>query len=185
MTNIRWRGRMPTCALVAVLSLTAFNVASAHVTLDKKEVPVGSFYKAVLTVPHGCDGSPTVKIAVQIPEGAISVKPKVKAGWSIEVKRGAYARAYSFLHGAKFTEGPKEIVWSGGSLPDGYFDEFALQTFIAGELAPGTTLYFPVVQTCEKGEHRWVQIPSTDKPGENLGEPAPAIKLIPAATKGH
>lgn len=172
-------------ASTALFASLAFGPACAHVTLDKKEVAVGSFYKAVLTVPHGCDGSPTVKIAVQIPEGVISVKPMVKAGWTIDIKRGVYARPYSFLHGAKFTEGPKEIVWSGGNLPDSYFDEFALQTFIAGEIAPGTTLYFPVVQTCEKGEHRWVQIPSVDKPGENLGEPAPAIKLIPAASKGH
>lgn len=184
MTNISWRGRMPTCALAALFSLAAFP-ASAHVTLDRKEVAVGSFYKAVLTVPHGCDGSPTVRIAVQIPDGVISVKPKVKAGWRIDIKRGPYTRAYSFLHGARFTEGPKEIVWSGGSLPDGFYDEFAFQTFIAGELTPGATLYFPVTQTCETGEHRWVQIPSADKPGENLGEPAPAIKLIPAATKGH
>ncbi|WP_082540733.1 DUF1775 domain-containing protein [Pseudolabrys sp. Root1462] len=185
MTNIRWRGRMPSCAFVAVLSLSTFNIASAHVTLDKKEVAIGSFYKAVLTVPHGCDGSPTVKIAVQIPEGVISVKPMVKPGWTIEIKRGAYAKPYSFLHGAKFTEGPKEIVWSGGALPDGYFDEFILQTFVAGELTPGTTLYFPVTQTCQKGEHRWVQVPSAGKPDEHLGEPAPAIKLIPAASKGH
>ncbi|KQZ02475.1 hypothetical protein ASD45_08975 [Pseudolabrys sp. Root1462] len=176
---------MPSCAFVAVLSLSTFNIASAHVTLDKKEVAIGSFYKAVLTVPHGCDGSPTVKIAVQIPEGVISVKPMVKPGWTIEIKRGAYAKPYSFLHGAKFTEGPKEIVWSGGALPDGYFDEFILQTFVAGELTPGTTLYFPVTQTCQKGEHRWVQVPSAGKPDEHLGEPAPAIKLIPAASKGH
>lgn len=152
-----------------VVSLAA-GPASAHVTLDRKEVPIGSFYKAVLTVPHGCDGSPTVKIAVQIPEGVISVKPMVKAGWTISITRGAYARPYSFLHGARFTEGPKEVVWSGGNLPDAYFDEFALQTFIAGELTPGTTLYFPVIQTCEKGEHRWIQIPSADKPNEHYND---------------
>ena len=177
-----------TIALAASAALSlSFTVgpASAHVALDKKEVPVGSFYKAVLTVPHGCDGSPTVRIAVQIPEGVISVKPMLKAGWTIEVKRGEYAKPYSYLHGAKMTQGPKEIAWSGGHLPDAYFDEFALQAFIAGELTPGTMLYFPVVQTCEKGEHRWVQIPSADKPGDNPGEPAPAIKLVPAAAKGH
>lgn len=184
MTNIRWRGRMPTCALAALLSLAAFP-ASAHVTLDRKEVPVSSFYKAVLTVPHGCDGSPTVRIAVQIPDGVISVKPQVKAGWSIDIKRGPYTRAYSFLHSAKLTEGPKEIVWSGGSLSDGFYDEFAFQAFIASELTPGTALYFPVTQTCEKGEHRWIQIPAAGKPDERLDEPAPAVKLMPVGSKGH
>ncbi|MFA6265389.1 MAG: YcnI family protein [Pseudolabrys sp.] len=189
MTNIRWQSRMPSCALFASALSIAFisfsGIASAHVTIDKKETPVGAFYKAVLSVPHGCDGSPTVKITVQIPEGIISVKPMVKPGWTIEVKRGAYTKPYSFLHGAKFTEGPKEITWSGGNLPDAFYDEFVMQTFVAGELTPGATVYFPVMQTCEKGEHRWVQIPAADKPDQHLGEPAPAVKLIPAATKEH
>lgn len=185
MTNICWRGRMSSCALAAVFSLAFAATASAHVTIDKKEAPVGSFYKAVLSVPHGCDGAATVKIAVQIPEGVIAVKPMVKPGWTLEVKRGDYAKPYSYLHGAKMTQGPKEIVWSGGNIADAYYDEFTMQTFIAGELAPGASLYFPVVQTCEKGETRWDQIPAAGKPDEKLGRPAPALKLLPAATKAH
>lgn len=175
---------MPARSLAAALVLSTTS-AFAHVTIEKKEAPVGSFYKAVFTVPHGCEGSPTVRITVQIPEGVISVKPKVNPGWTIEVKRGAYAKPYAFLHGAKFTEGPKEITWSGGKLPDTFYDEFSLQTFIAGELTPGTTFYFPVVQQCEKGEHRWDEIPSADKPDAKLGSPAPALKLLPAAAKEH
>jgi uncharacterized protein YcnI len=132
-----------------------------------------------LRVPHGCGESATVRIRVQIPEGVISVKPMVKPGWRIEVTRDAYAKPYSFLHGAKFTEGVKEVVWSGGKLPDAFYDEFVLSTFIAGELAPGGMLYFPVVQECEKGMHRWVEVPSPDKPGGHLGDPAPGVKLVP------
>lgn len=168
---------VPACTAAATLAL-------AHVTLEQNEAPVGSFYKAVLRVPHGCEQSATVKLRVQIPEGVISVKPMVKPGWTLEVKRGAYAKAYSFLHGAKFTEGPKEVIWSGGNLPDAYYDEFVLTTFIAGELPPGATLYFPVVQECEKGANNWVEIPSADKPAEKLGSPAPGLKLL-QKTKGH
>jgi len=185
MTNVRWHGRMPSCALAAVLSLAFATTASAHITLERKEVPVGSFYKAVFSVPHGCDGSATVKVSVQIPEGIISVKPMVKPGWTLEVKRGDYAKPYSYLHGAKLTQGPKEITWSGGNIPDAYYDEFAMQAFVAGELTPNTTLYFPVVQTCEKGEHRWIETPSTPKTGSGHGEPAPALKLLPAAPRAH
>jgi uncharacterized protein YcnI len=171
--------------LTAALAFMAFAApALAHVTLEKTEAAVGSFYKAVLRVPHGCDGSATVKITVQIPEGVISVKPMVKPGWTLAVKRGAYARSYSFLHGAKFTEGPKEIAWSGGHLPDAYYDEFVLQTFIAGELASGGTLYFPVVQECEKGVHRWIEVPPADKPDAKLGDPAPGLKLL-SKPQGH
>ncbi len=177
------------------LTLAALTIAAgasqalAHITLENREASVGSFYKAVLSVPHGCDGSATVKISVQIPEGIIAVKPMVKPGWTLEVKRGDYAKPYSYLHGAKLTQGPKEITWSGGNIPDAYYDEFVMQAFVAGELAPNTTIHFPVVQTCEKGEHRWTETSSAPKnDSKNDGkhdEPAPALKLLPAATKAH
>lgn len=169
-------------AIAAVLSIGLASNVLAHVTLEQNAVAVGSFYKAVLRVPHGCDGSATIRLRVQIPEGVISVKPMVKPGWALEVKRGAYAKPYSFLHGAKFTEGPREITWSGGNLPDAFYDEFVISTFIAGELQAGSTLYFPVVQECEKGANNWVEVPSADKP--KLGSPAPGLKLLPKA-KGH
>ena len=167
--------------LIALALLTA-SPALSHVTLEQREAPVGASYKIVLRVPHGCDGTATTKLTVQIPEGVISVKPMVKPGWTLAVKRGAYAKPYSYLHGAKLTEGPKEISWSGGNLPDAYYDEFVLTTFIAGELKAGDMLYFPVVQECEKGAHHWVEVPAGGKPV--AGDPALGLKLLPKA-KGH
>lgn len=168
--------------LAAGLGLAA-TPALAHVTLEQGTASPGSFYKAVLRVPHGCDKAATVKIRVTIPEGVISVKPMVKPGWTLDVKRGAYAKEYSFLHGAKFSEGPKEITWSGGNLPDAYYDEFVVTTFLAGELNAGSTLYFPVVQECEKGVHNWVDVPGADGKAPS-GDPAPSLKLL-QKTKGH
>src|SRR5579875_3639109 len=152
--------RLLCCALLsACLTMPAF----AHVTLDQRETAVGAPYKAVFRVPHGCDGSTTVKLTVQIPEGVIAVKPMLKPGWQIDFKRGAYSRSYSYFHGAKFTEGITEVTWSGGRLPDAFYDEFVLSVFIAGELPAGQTLYFPVVQECEHGAHRWVEVPTPGK----------------------
>ncbi len=164
-------------AIATALSVGLAGNAVAHVTLEQNAAPVGLFYKAVLRVPHGCEQSATVKLRVQIPEGVISVKPMVKPGWTLEVKRGAYAKSYSFLHGAKFSEGVREVIWSGGNLPDAYYDEFVLTTFIAGELSAGDMLYFPVVQECEKGAHHWVEVPAAGKPV--AGDPAPGLKLLP------
>jgi uncharacterized protein YcnI len=170
--------------LLAAIAVLLTSPAIAHVTLEHSAAPVGSFYKVVLKVPHGCEQSATVALRVTIPEGVISVKPMVKPGWTLAVNRGAYAKPYSFLHGAKFTEGPKEVVWSGGNLPDAFYDEFVISAFIAGELPAGGTLYFPVVQECEKGANNWVEIPSATKPADKLGSPAPGLKLLPKA-KGH
>jgi len=41
--------------------------AFAHVTLDTREAPVGAGYKAVMRVPHGCEGTATTAIRVRIP----------------------------------------------------------------------------------------------------------------------
>jgi uncharacterized protein YcnI len=36
-----------------------------------------------------------------------------------------------------------------------------------------------VVQECEKGVHRWIEIPAAGKPASEYPEPAPALKLLP------
>jgi len=161
---------------IALATALTPSAATAHVTLEQQQATVGAPYKVVLRVPHGCGDSATIRLNVQIPEGVISIKPMVKAGWQIATTRGPYSRAYSFFHGAKFTEGVKEVTWSGGKLPDAFYDEFVLSAFIAGELEPGQTLYFPVVQQCEQGEHRWVEIPAA---GKHSSEPAPGVMLTP------
>jgi len=164
------------CAAVATFMASS---ASAHVTLDNRQATIGAGYKAVFAVPHGCAGSATTKIRVQIPEGVIAVKPMPKAGWNVEVIKGKYAAEYDF-HGTKFSEGAKEVVWSGGKLPDDYYDEFVISTFLTGALKPDTVLYFPTVQECEQGVSRWIEIPEGDHAAHTESKwPAPGVKLMP------
>jgi uncharacterized protein YcnI len=153
--------------------------ASAHVTLETREAPVGAPYKAVLRVPHGCDGAATVALRIRVPEGMIAVKPMPKPGGTIDTVTGKYPKAYDYFHGVKLTEGVTEISFTGGRLPDAYYDEFVFSGFLAGDLEPGKTLYVPVVQECEKGVHRWIEIPAAGKSAGDYPEPAPALKLLP------
>jgi periplasmic copper chaperone A len=162
--------------LGAVGALVLSSSAHAHVTLEQKEAPVGASYKAVLRVPHGCDGSATQALRVRIPDGYLNVKPMPKPGWKLEVKRGTYAKPAS-LGNAKVSEGVTEVDWSGGNLPDAYYDEFVL-TGTIGDISAGQMMYFPVVQECEKGVHRWIEIPAAATDQEPP-EPAPALKLLP------
>jgi periplasmic copper chaperone A len=159
--------------------------ASAHVTLEQSEARVGASYKAVLKVPHGCEGTATTSIRVRLPAGFIAVKPMPKPGWTLAIKEGPYDKTYNFFHGRTLKEGVTEISWSGGKLPDAWYDEFVLAGFLAGDLKPGETLYFPVVQECEKGTHRWIEIPEAGKSAADLPEPAPALRLVPAAAPRH
>jgi uncharacterized protein YcnI len=152
--------------------------AGAHVTLQNRQATPASYYKAVFAVPHGCAGSPTIKIRVQIPEGVIAVKPMPKPGWNVETVKGKYSTSYE-LHGATITEGVKEVLWSGGKLADDNYDEFVLATFLTASLKPNTTLYFPLVQECEQGTSRWIEIPQEGKPAHDSKSPAPGVKLMP------
>jgi periplasmic copper chaperone A len=158
----------------------AMSSASAHITLEKREAAIGNSYKAVFVVPHGCAGSATIKIRVQIPEGVVAVKPMPKAGWNVEVIKGKYAGEYD-VHGAKLSEGVKEVVWSGGKLPDDFYDEFVLSSFLTAGLKPNTTLYFPTVQECEQGISRWIDIPAGGEAAHDHEDkwPAPGVKLTP------
>jgi len=166
-------------ALGALGAATIAATASAHVTLERTEAAVGSPYKAVLRVPHGCEGTATVALRIRVPEGMIAVKPMPKPGWKIETMIGKYPRSYDYFHGAKLSEGVTEIGFGGGNLPDAYYDEFVFAGFLAGDLEPGRTLYLPVVQECEKGVNRWIEIPAPGKSSADYPEPAPALRLLP------
>ena len=164
-----------TCAVVGACA------ASAHVTLERPETPVGASYKAVLRVLHGCSGSPTTAIRVRIPDGVIGVKPMPKPGWTLAIVTGRYPKPYT-LRGTKMTEGVTEIAWSGGKLADAHYDEFVFTSVVTQELAAGTTIYFPVVQECETGVHRWIDTPkghASDNHGKGAAEPAPGLRLLP------
>jgi uncharacterized protein YcnI len=158
--------------------------AAAHVTLEKQQANTGAPYKAVLRVPHGCEGSATIALRVRIPDGVIAVKPMPKPGWMLSTSSGKYSKTYTFFHNAKLSEGVTEITWSGGKLPDAWYDEFVFQAFLAGDLEAGTTLYFPVVQECEQGVHRWIELPAAGKSAADYPEPAPALRLLPSPPPG-
>ena len=116
-----------------------------------------------------------------LPAGLIAVKPMPKPGWRLDTTSGKYPKPY-MLRGAPVTEGVTEISWSGGKLPDAYYDEFVFIGTIAEELSGGQTIHFPVVQECEKGVHRWIEIPTgKDSHGHEAQstEPAPSLRLLP------
>ncbi len=163
--------------LAAALLCLAATSASAHVTLETSKAPADSTYKAVLRVGHGCEGKPTTAIRVKIPEGVFAVKPMPKTGWQLATTKGKYEKTYD-NHGTPLSEGVTEIAWTGGELPDEWYDEFVFRGQLAGAV-PGTTVYFPVVQECTDGAvHRWIEIPEPGKSADDYEEPAPGVTIV-------
>ena len=163
-------------ASIVISGLCVSAAALAHATLEAQEAAVGSSYKAVMRVPHGCAGSATIRVRIRIPEGMVGVKPMPKPGWTLETTKGKYEKTYELQHG-KISEGVKEISWSGGRLPDDQYDEFVFTGSIASDLKAGATLYFPTVQDCDTGAERWVDIPAEGKSAHDLKSPAPGLVL--------
>lgn len=166
-------------ALAAIALLAFASPSFAHVTLETASAKIGSTYKAVVRVPHGCGTEATNVVRVQIPEGFYNVKPMPHAGWTLETVTGAYSGSYD-NHGTTVTDGVQEIIWSGGNLPNEFYDEFVFRGTFAGTLQPGV-FYFPVVQECASGEEAWIDI-SGDA---NAEMPAPSVELLPADAAGH
>lgn len=162
-------------ALMAAVILPLASPAEAHVTFDTREAQADTTLRTALRVPHGCEGSPTTAIRVRIPDGIGTVKPMPKAGWELSTIREPVARPASAGGHDAPADRVVEVHWTGGSLLDEHYDEFVLRMRLPD--APGTTIYFPVVQECVDGVHRWIEIPAEG--GGNLPQPAPAIRLVP------
>jgi uncharacterized protein YcnI len=155
--------------------------ALAHVTVSPAEAAPDGFATLTFQVPHGCDGSATTSLSVQIPAGVVSVKPQVKPGWTIEIEEGTLPEPVDYF-GETLTEGVLSVTWTGGPLDDAYMDTFAMSVKLPPE--EGETLYFPAVQTCEEGETAWIEVPEEGQTEEDLESPAPALVLV-AGAEGH
>lgn len=162
--------------LTGALLLLVVLPASAHVTLEQTQATSDTYYKATLRVPHGCNGAPTVKIRVRIPEGVTGVKPQPKQGWTLETIRVKLSPPLDDGHGGKIVETVGEVAWSGGPLADEHFDEFMMMMKLPSRVG---TLYFPVVQECTQGVNRWIERPAAGQDPHGLKEPAPALRLTP------
>jgi uncharacterized protein YcnI len=168
-----------------LVALFAAAPAAAHVTIDPAEGPADGYATLQMQVPHGCDGSATQAIRVQIPESVPSVTPQVHPGWDVATKEGPKDAVE--LHGETVTRGVKEVVWTAagaGPLPDGRLDLFGMSVKLpAGEA--GDPVYFPTVQECVKGKTAWIQVPQAGESEDDLESPAPAVVLTAGDDGGH
>jgi uncharacterized protein YcnI len=174
-----WVTRMRTQLLVSAILFTSLPVAHAHITAQPNEAPAGVYFQTAFTVPHGCGSEPTVAVRVKIPDGVISVKPQMKPGWEVSIKTRKLDKPIDAGHGQSISETVDEIRWQGGPLPHTHYDTFGLVMKLPE--MPGQTLYFPFVQECRQGVHRWIGIPAAGQKWNDVREPAPFIRLKPSA----
>jgi uncharacterized protein YcnI len=154
--------------------------ASAHVGVTPDSTAAGSYTVLTFAVPHGCDGSATTAIAIDIPEEIPSVTPTVNPNWDVTKVMTPLATPATNSHGDAVTERVGQVVYTAKTaLADGYRDTFALSLQLPVDAA-GTTLDFPVLQTCEAGSTNWNEVPAEGADEDSVEHPAPAVTVTEA-----
>lgn len=123
-------------ALAVLAGAAGAPPAAAQVELDATEAPAGSLVTLRFTVLSGCGSSPTMEVAVTVPEGTFDVVPIPPPGFStILLDEGSV------------------VVFQGGPLDPETEAAFAIEMVTPN--LPGVTVLYPVEQTCVDGEISW------------------------------
>jgi uncharacterized protein YcnI len=173
---------LPVATATIALSLVA--PAGAHVTATPTTSAAGAYTVATFAVGHGCEGSPTTKIEIQVPESVLSVAPTRNPFYEVEKTIEQLDEPVADAHGNEVTERVASIVYTADTpLPEGQRDTFELSFQIPD--AEGEMLTFPTVQTCEEGETGWVEVPADGQDADELESPAPGFEITAAGAGGH
>ena len=170
--------RAARAAYAAVAMLCASASAAAHITASPDQGVANSYFQTALMVPHGCQGSSTVAVKVTVPPGVYGVKPQMKSGWLITIKKRPIDPPLKNERGEPINQTVSEIEWRGGPLPADQFDSFGLLMKLPD--GAGQTVYLPVLQTGEQGVRNWSAIPAAGQAWHSLESPAPFVRLVSA-----
>jgi uncharacterized protein YcnI len=149
--------------------------ALAHITTTPSSAPAGSTVVLTFHVPDEEANADTVKVDVRIPTdhpiAQLLVKPV--PGWSISVRTVTLAKPLVTDDG-KFTQAVSEVIWSGGRILPGQFQDF---TVSADPLPTGVRqLAFKAIQTYSNGDVvRWIDLPQPGQPAPD--HPAAILTL--------
>jgi len=150
----------------AILALAGVPLsASAHIGLTPSSTAAGSSSVLTFSFNHGCDGSSTTSLTLEIPESVTTVYPAIDSNWTVE----------------KIADGDRtaQVVFTAATpVPDGYRAAVELAVQLP-EDAEGETLAFPVLQTCEVGQNNWNEVPEE---GEEEPENAAPVIVVSEAT---
>jgi periplasmic copper chaperone A len=169
-------------AATGLLTMALAGTAGAHISATPGEAASDSYATLDFSVGHGCEESPTTQVRIQVPPSVPTATPAMHPLWDVATKEGKKDKVE--LHGETITRGVSEVIYTARKpLAPDRLDLLTVSVKLpAGE--EGESVYFPTVQSCKKGQNRWIQIPAEGESAEELEDPAPAVVLT-AAEGGH
>lgn len=163
-------------AALAAVSAVSFSasLAEAHVALASGPAFADKSQKITFSVGHGCEGSDTVKIQIDIPSQITSVRALFS-----DFGKPVLTRDSSNTNPATNVT---SITWTKSATDELDTDDGFYEITLRGKVAntPFTQFQVNVHQTCKDGtvEH-WIA-----PPGDTTGSPAPLVKIVPARLAG-
>lgn len=158
--------------------LAAAAPASAHVTVNPKTASPGGYGALTFRVPDELPDSATVKFEVALPDdqpvAQVSIKPV--PGWTATTQKRTLTTPIKTDDGT-LTTAVSRIVWTGGKILPGQFQEFEIS---AGPLPDKAgSMVFKALQTYDNGQVvRWIDPPAPG--GAEPEHPAPVLQLVKA-----
>lgn len=172
MTSRTLRGALG-AAVATALALPA--AAAAHVTVVPSSAPAGSYSVFDVRVPNERDDAGTTKVELKLPPGFVTASFQPVPGWRAEVVKARLSTPIETENGP-ISEQVDRVVWSGGEIPPGAFQDFPVSVKLPGRA--GETLTFKALQTYDDGAVvRWIGAADAD-------EPAPQMRLTAAEGEG-
>jgi uncharacterized protein YcnI len=166
---------------VAALSTGVFLLAgaipaAAHVTVNPSTAAQGDYSKLTFRVPDEEADASTTKVELALPadQPVASVRVKPVPGWTVTTQMRKLSTPLKTGHG-EITSVVSRLVWSGGKIQPGQFQEFDVSL---GPLPEnGDSMVFKALQTYDNGKVvRWIDPPAAD--GSEPEHPAPVVQLV-------
>jgi periplasmic copper chaperone A len=178
-THQSWTNRSRALLFAAALGGTLVfgaGPASAHVSVTPATAEPGAEATELsFSVPNERSDATTTAIELAFPPdqplALASVRPMF--GWKAQVTKHKLASPLTSDDGP-VTDAVTKIVWSGGSIGDGEYQDFEVKIGPLPEKA--TTMVFKVLQTYSDGSVvRWIDL--TPASGEEPEHPAPVLQV--------
>lgn len=165
--------KMVMALLAGMGTLLVPAIASAHISVASGPGFANTTQEITFGVGHGCSGSDTYRVRVEIPSGVTSVRPETSDFGRASVEKDAAGNVIAVT----WQKADQDLLGSD----DNYY-KLVIRLKVPNQ--PFTTLYFPTHQTCKASDGTlsstdWVGTPTASAP-----EPAPALLIVPARKTG-
>lgn len=137
---------------ISALTLLASHALQAHVSVDTANGPAiaGKSYLVTLNLPHGCSGSDTYKIEVEMPSGFKLSRP-VDSDFGVATITKETLAVPFVMHGKTYEDDVTKITWEKPESEIKASDTHLYRVSFRSTLpdTPFATAYLKTTQTCK------------------------------------